>query len=418
MKILNITLSIVIFLLAAASAVFSYFLFEKRVQFVQSHSAMAAAIRENSSKLDPGSTITDKDLEHHKHAELNQHLVTFGKQVQAVIDQRNSMADSLHHIAGVTGVRKNPSPEEYRSLTNTQANINLVQNQVRSVVTNREDTVDAIVKLSGNYGRDAKVQKNSLKNAVDRNACDDALSPLKKFISSVISKKETYRNVLVQVASASGKRISVSDKNSSSDAKAVLDAVRKKAAEVAGLRRDLRNVQNENRKLTASNRTKDRQLNAAARTLTDTRNALRDLKASIGVAQNFVPWKPGSVDARSRLFGKVTGINRELGYFVIDLGSKSVVYQVSNKKRLPVKLNLDSDVEVMVVRGTEQNSDPKLWLKEDGSVIDSVELAKRDEFVASCRIKKVGDTECVLDIPVGADIKVGDLILYKKAVKN
>ena len=416
MKALNITLSIVIFLLAAASAVFSYFLFEKRAQFVSSHNAMAAAIRENSVALDPSSEITMDKLAHHKHVELGGHLALFKKQVNAVIEQRNSMADSLRHISSVAASKgPNPSAEEYRSLEKTSANINRVQNQVRSVVEGRNGTTRAVVALARAYR--VTIQGEKLNTAVDYEASNEALSPLKAFINSVVRNKETYRNTLGLIARASGRTINVSDKNGAADAKAVLSAVQKKANEVAGLKRDLTRVQSENRKLTASNRTKDKQLSAAARSLTDTRNALRDLKTSIGVAQDFVPWKPGSVDARSRLFGKVTGVNRELGYFVIDLGSKSVVYQVSNKKRLPVKLNLSTDVEVMVVRGTENNSDPKLWLKEDGSVIDSVELAKRDEFVASSRLKRIGESESVLDIPVGADIKVGDLVLYKTIKK-
>ena len=103
---------------------------------------------------------------------------------------------------------------------------------------------------------------------------------------------------------------------------------------------------------------------------------------------------------------------------MINLGVNSVVYQVSNKKRLPVKLNLDDKVEVMVIRGNAANSNPDLWINKDGSVVSSAELVKKDVFVASSCIKKVGETECVLDIPVGADIKVGDIVLYKGVKKE
>ena len=413
MKILNITLSIVIFLLAAASAVFSYFLFEKRAQFVNSHSAMATAIRESSVALDPTSDITMDKLAHHKHAELNGHLALFKKQVDAVIEQRNRMGDALHVIGGNVGVKSNPTKEEYRSLEMTQGNIKRVQNQVRSVVTNRKETVDAIVRLGGKYR--VKISDGALYNASDDQDYLKALSPLTAFVDSVINTRNTYGNVLKQVALAAGARVNV---RTGSDANTVLVAVRKKAAEVAGLSKKLREMQNENRRLTASNNAKDKQLTAAARRYADSQNALRDLKASIGVAQDFVPWKPGSEEARSRLFGKVVNVDRELGYFVIDLGANSVVYQTSNKKRLPVRLNLDDKVEVMVIRGNAGNSNPELWLNKDGSVVASADLVKMDVFVASSCIKKVGENACVLDIPVGADINVGDIVLYKGVKKD
>ena len=57
MKITNILLSILILLLAAASAVFSYFLFEKRSQFVAGWAKMASAINKSAAELDRNSGL-------------------------------------------------------------------------------------------------------------------------------------------------------------------------------------------------------------------------------------------------------------------------------------------------------------------------------------------------------------------------
>ena len=49
MKIVNIILSILILLLSAATAVFSYFLFEKRSQFVLGWSKLAQTISSSAA---------------------------------------------------------------------------------------------------------------------------------------------------------------------------------------------------------------------------------------------------------------------------------------------------------------------------------------------------------------------------------
>ena len=55
MKAVNIVLSVLILLLAIAAAVFSYFLFEKRSQFVTGWEKMATIIQKSAVELDKGS---------------------------------------------------------------------------------------------------------------------------------------------------------------------------------------------------------------------------------------------------------------------------------------------------------------------------------------------------------------------------
>ena len=52
MKTFNLIACIIILLLAAVSAVFSYFLYEKRVQFVNGWSQMATAIETSAKTID------------------------------------------------------------------------------------------------------------------------------------------------------------------------------------------------------------------------------------------------------------------------------------------------------------------------------------------------------------------------------
>ena len=55
MKVVNVVLSILILLLAAASAAFSYFLFEKRGQLTGGWNKMAAAINATAVEMDRNS---------------------------------------------------------------------------------------------------------------------------------------------------------------------------------------------------------------------------------------------------------------------------------------------------------------------------------------------------------------------------
>ena len=55
MKVVNVVLSILILLLAIASAVFSYFLFDKRSQLVEGWKKMATTINQSATEMDKGS---------------------------------------------------------------------------------------------------------------------------------------------------------------------------------------------------------------------------------------------------------------------------------------------------------------------------------------------------------------------------
>ena len=106
---------------------------------------------------------------------------------------------------------------------------------------------------------------------------------------------------------------------------------------------------------------------------------------------------------------------------MIDLGQKSVVFQKDtvSDNTVPISLNLTNGVELVIVRSSLGKADPKAWYGKDGAVINSVELAKKDEFIAASKIVKVGENESVVDLPAKSKgkIKVGDIVLYKNDAK-
>ena len=88
MKVVNVILSVLILLLAAASAVFSYFLFEKRGQLVGGWDKMATAINQAAVEIDRNSgtkvakELTPEALGHTNYATLDENLRKITKLVR------------------------------------------------------------------------------------------------------------------------------------------------------------------------------------------------------------------------------------------------------------------------------------------------------------------------------------------------
>lgn len=400
MKILNIILSIFIFILAAASAVFSYFLFEKRAQFVSGHEKMARAIYESSKALDAGSgteeakKLTPEALAHDKYSDLDAILPGLPNQSKKVIAQRNALAQSLWNIGETVQMKNLGEVEAYRQIESYNGRMDAVVSEVATTVKRRDNTYRAISEIAGTYR--VTVQPKALVSAADIRATRNALKPLADFIQKVLGNSNAYRNALADVASLAGKKVSVTDAKRDAAIKEVKAVVTAKVNEVSTLRGELNKIKRENIRLTGTVRDRDAKIKATEQKYKEVANALSELKASIGVAKDYKPWKAGSEEARARLYGKVTSVSKEYGYFVIDLGERSVVYQESNGKKVPIALNLTSGIELMVVRNGDKDKP-----------------LEKPTFITSSRIVKVGEKESVVELPAGAEVKVGDVVLYK-----
>ena len=101
MKVANIILSILILIMALASAAFSYFLFEKRDVFVNGWGKMATAIHNTSKTLDNNSgtkvagKLAPEELSHEKYADLDSKLQMLTNQTRKVVAERDELADAL-----------------------------------------------------------------------------------------------------------------------------------------------------------------------------------------------------------------------------------------------------------------------------------------------------------------------------------
>lgn len=423
MKVLNIILSVFIFIFAAASAVCSYFLFEKRAQFVSSHQKMAAAIYAASQTLDSNSG-TDyakdfndkKELNHENFSKLDSKLPAFKNQSRNIINQRDAMADALANINNRL-IKENlasgsADAANFKKIDQYDSSIGAVASQLNAMAENRNSTYKALEAIAKNRGG---IVINDLKKGKSPAA---VLKPFNSFITKTIDNSNSYRSALIELAAIAGGDVEVSDSDRDNGIQAVKDAVGKKISTVKNLEDQLKKANAEKVKFEKAALAANKKADAFKKAKEVADKRLIEFKKNIGVSATFNEWKSGSVEARERLFGRVTGVSEEYGYFVIDLGSKSAVLQKDTVtgNTIPISLNLTDGIELVIVRSSGKN-DPQAWYGSNGAVISSVELAKEDGFVAVSKIVKVGENESVVDLPAGKKVKVGDVVLYKSAAK-
>lgn len=421
MKVLNIILSIFIFIFAAASAVCSYFLFEKRAQFVRGHEKMARAIEKTAKALDDGSgttyanNLSTKVLAHDKYSDLDSKLPTLDEQVGNIVKQRDAMAEALanatNKAAGENGSSKKVGIDSFKQIDQYSSSISGMSSELGKMIKNRDKAYNKLQAIAENRGG---INIAALKKGDDPELVFKAFSD---FISNTIDNSNTYRTTLAEVAALAGGNVSVSDDQRDDGINEVKKVVKEKIGEVKTIEKKLSEALTEAEKQKAIAKKALKKEEAAKKNADKIAANLKKLRDRLGLSAEFVAWD--IEEARAHLRGVVTGVSEEYGYFVINLGSKNS--NVDQKDSVsgtvqPVVTNLTSGVELMIMRSSDKN-DPNSWRNVDGAVINSVELAKKDAFVASSKIVKVGEKESVVDLPAGKKVKVGDVVLYKYDAK-
>lgn len=399
MKILNVILSIVIFLLAAVSATFSYFLFEKRAQFVDGWGKMASAIHESSKELDKNSgtseaaKLTVEELAHENYENLDDKLPIIVRQSKAVIAQRDAMADMFFRIDKLVKAGNDRDSKGYSSLTDYDSRIKNVNSAVEKTVRDRDTNYNKISSIASRYFG-VRLQVTDL-----RRGAANALTPLEKGVQASVNAKNNYRNALATIAKRVGGSVSSKDSDSKTSGDSVVQKVNTQLAKLSTLQSQLRTAQSNIAQRDRTIKSKDASIKGLNAQLAKAKQQLSQIKRlQLGVADDFEPWTPGCPEARERISGKVTAVNNELGYIVINLGKKSVVMQHYNGKNFPVSPRIAKDMELYIVRPTQAQTNA------DGS---------GRKYLVKITLDKVGDNEAIANIPVGSpEISVGDLVLY------
>ena len=389
MKIANIVLSVFILLFAAASAVFSYFLFEKRSQFVDGWSKMAVSINKTAVALDRDSgtkkladELTTSTLAHESYAELDSRLPKLAERAHQVVESRNALAAALYNIGAAVKAKKLPTEKSLCGLNTYDAGRNAVVNAVSDTIRNRDRQYSKLAQMSKSYLK-TNVDVNALKNG-----SNSALTGMENALKADSSRRAKYESGLQSIAGKVGRdRLNAGNYAKSVDT--IVQNVEKLRTLQQKTAKDLRDTQGRLR----SSESKLKQSNAkiasqnAAIKKRDTQ--IKDLKRALGLtpADEVILWKDGSADARKKLAGKVVSVNNDYGYITIDLGRDTRVIQKVGNKDVAINPQIVKGLDLVVV---------------DGELSDSA------KFISRVKVDEVGGKCATANIPAGSnDIKPG-----------
>ena len=401
MKAVNVILSILILLLAAASAVFSYFLFEKRSQFVDGWAKMAVAINKSAVELDRDSgtskkladELTSSTLSHEQYTNLDQRLPKLAERARQVVTSRNVLASGLYTIANTVKAQKKPSEKDLCGLDTYEGKMNDVVSAVADTVNRRDRQFRNIANLSKKY-LGVNLNTNEL---VSGNA--SALGNMEKALQAEKSRRGNYETALRTIAGRVGARLSTGSDYSKST-KNISDGVEK-------LYRVYRATDNDLKKTRAALRNAEGQLKKTQANVANLKNVnkkqldqISDYKKALGIADadDVACWKDGSDDARKALAGKVLSVDKDYGYITVDLGKATRVLQAIGNKKVECDPQIVKGLELVIV---------------DGNLADSAA-----KFVSRVIVDEVGEKCATANIPAGSkEIKVGQLVIWNPAAK-
>lgn len=398
MKVMNIILSILILILALASATFSYFLFEKRDTMIKGWGKLATTIHNTSTALDNHSNtkeaakLTPAELSHEKYAELDAKLQKLVAQSRRIIAERDELADALLGIGKAVGVRNLGSKEEFRAVATYNTNKNAVVRGVSESLDRR----DAVYRKLAEDARKIGVRIDPRELASNGTG---ALEPFSRAISQARTRREFYENNLQVIGSHANVRNSDFSESGYRDSvqktKQGVEKVRRafdaKTAELDDVRRELVAVNAELKK-------RDIHIKSLNDLVSEKNYTIKSYKSALGVPEEEeppTPWHPGSKEVRAKTVGEVVKVNSDYGYIAINLGKNTLVKQSLGTKTFEVNPQIEKGMEMVVARGR---------------------LDDNAAFVSRITLDEVGEDCSTANIPAGSKtIKVGDIVYFDKA---
>lgn len=392
MKALNVVLSILVLLAAIAAAVFSYFLWERRVALVDGWYKMAAAIEQAAKTMDKNSgtssakSLSRESLDHRKLAELDGNLSALTKEAAALCEARDALAAAICEMGQVLELEGIAAQADFMNIAKSGESLAGVKAKTREYKANYDKFADGVIAAAAKAG--VTITRAEIKD----NPAGVARK-LENKIDTMNTRLEAYGKTVAEIAKIAG----VKDFDGGS---ADIDfALRKVLSSVRELNDQLQTL-----RARAGLSTSDTgsEADRLRRELAQKDAAIRKINKYLGLDENGelpkpLPWDAGSEEARSKVLGKILSINNEFGFASCDLSTKTRVKQQADKI---VWDKIDPKIAVGDVLLVARN-----WDSEDTV-----------GFVARVKVEKIDENGSVL-IPLsgGKDIQVGDVVFYPGA---
>ncbi|MBQ9753759.1 MAG: hypothetical protein IJV93_03295 [Lentisphaeria bacterium] len=391
MKAINIVLSILIFLLSAVAATFSYFLFEKRSQFVTGWKKMATVINQSALKLDEGSgtkvasELTVSALAHENYAKLDSLTGKLPAQAASIITERNYLAYALVQVNSRVGNQNSKiNAVALQGVDTYKNNADSVVRGVSTVINNRNRTFANLQQVARNsFG--VQIDRNQLINGDAR-----AMAPLSQKLNQVQTRINNYDRFIARLCS--NFRAPFKRDQPDSNMQALDKAVRAHVADYNKRGQEIRKLSIQKANLERTQKRLEGTIANQKKMIADRDGQITSFQRAFGLAvsrTDTTPWSAGSVEARKAFTAKVVSVNNKYGYFAIDAGKYSVVQQPIGNHVIEVNPNIEPYLAMNVCR---RNGD-------------------KNEFIARVQISQVGETTSVANIPIDAKpIQVGDIV--------
>ena len=410
MKGFNVFLAVVIFLLAAASAVFSYFLFEKRESLITGHNYFGEQLSKSIVTLEEktgeslSGEINTGSLKHDNSPEsVNELLNKYNTHVTNVVNARNTLAGSLATLSRTLEMNGNAiKADDFKKLKQHSAKTRTLESYATSYVRRNNAILSSLERSGRNLGT-KKLTVNNLKSV----KYADFYKELDDRISFWNTRHKVYVNEVGQIASAlKGKRPNSSESGYAAGLKELVTHARNVELQRVTYHA---NWKNEERKVKARDAKIETLTATVARKDAEIKSRDLDIKRlerMLGIIPGKRQIKDGCKEAleliKTQQKGKIMEVDDKFGFVVVSLGRKTLVQDFYEYK--PEK---DS-----VKKTKYWNINP---LIEDGMILTVARnMPSGDaEYINKIKIVRLDDN-CSIAEPVdkkaGKRMRVGDLV--------
>ena len=402
MKFLNIFLSILILLLAAAAAVFSFFLYEKRDNMVDGWAKMAEAVSTTAASLDKDSgtevakELSAEELTHDKYEDLENKLPKLKEHADSIIAERNDMATALRKIAETSDMDDLQAMSEFTSLKNYQTNANAVVSKVKSDVQRQNNILRRLITTS--KGLKADLTLSGLKSSSYNNEFAKLDSKVKLAKSRINNAQQQFRGIF---ASAGGSgSLDFGDRSYRASMGKVSSAVRGLKGKYNQARNALKSESAKAVMMQNTIKSKNGQIGGLKGKVKKKEleiKRLRNIISGVDKAEIDDPWENGSVETRRAVQGKIIKVDRKYGFVVVDLGTGTTVKQKIGTKTNYANPVIPVNATMIVARDLASTS---------GKFIGEIKLIKIHE---DCSIANV------TSVIKGKGVAVGDTVFFSDA---
>lgn len=403
MGILNRVVNIVILVLALASAAFSFLLFQKREVFVNGWNKLTSTINSTASELDKGSgtkaaaKLTAETLDHTKYEELDKLLPELKKQATAVTAQRNTLAGALKEVTTTLEIDTPVEAADLQSIANYSAKKDEVLGSVAKIQQRDTGLIKDIKTVGTKIG--VSLDEAKLKGT---DAYKAETGKLTAQVDRVKTRVDKYSENLKQVAQVVGATPPPVTEEYPAALKDISTKVTTLKNDYVQTVKEKENLKTEVAKLQTS-------VDKLGQESNEDKNTIKVQKTEISKLQGEIRKLAGTPDDSDPLNiategdpknlrllkGKVVEVSKKWDFVVIDLGAKNEVEQIVGQKKLPLKVFLPNNEDMLVAR--ELNGD-------------------KSEFVGRIKLVKVYDTCSIANVlpsPMGTNsIKPGDTVFF------